>query len=37
MEEIKIDVSKQTPEELALADEHAQLIFKFNNTIPGTA
>ena len=35
--EIRIDVSKQTEEELALANEHAQLIFKFNNTMPGTA
>ncbi len=37
MEEIRIDVSKQTPEELALANEHAQLIFKFNHTMPGTS
>lgn len=36
MEEIRIDVTKQTPEELALATEHAQLIFKFNHTMPGT-
>ena len=36
MEEIRIDVSKQTPEELALANEHARLIFKFNHTMPGT-
>ncbi|MDE6176932.1 MAG: galactoside O-acetyltransferase, partial [Paramuribaculum sp.] len=35
--EVRIDVSKQTPEELALAKEHAQLIFKFNHTMPGTA
>ena len=35
-QEVKIDVTKQTPEELALATEHAQLIFKFNNTMPGT-
>ncbi|MDE6562553.1 MAG: galactoside O-acetyltransferase [Muribaculaceae bacterium] len=34
--EIRIDVTKQTPEELALANEHAQLIFKFNQTMPGT-
>lgn len=34
--EIRIDVNKQTPEELALANEHAQLIFKFNHTMPGT-
>lgn len=37
MEEIRIDVSKQSAEELALAKEHAQLIFKFNHTMPGTA
>ena len=36
MEEIRIDVTKQTPEELALATEHAQLIFRFNHTMPGT-
>lgn len=36
MEEIRIDVTKQTPEELALAAEHAQLIFRFNHTMPGT-
>ncbi|MDE6028646.1 MAG: galactoside O-acetyltransferase, partial [Muribaculaceae bacterium] len=35
-DEIRIDVTKQTAEELALADKHAQLIFKFNNTMPGT-
>ncbi|MDE6854719.1 MAG: galactoside O-acetyltransferase [Muribaculaceae bacterium] len=37
MNEIRIDVTKQTPEELALANSHAQLIFKFNHTMPGTA
>lgn len=37
MEEIRIDVSKQTAEQLALANEHSQLIFKFNHTMPGTA
>lgn len=37
MEEIRIDVSRQTAEELALADKHAKLIFKFNHTMPGTA
>lgn len=37
MEEIKIDVTKQTEEELALANEQAQMIFRFNNTMPGTA
>lgn len=36
MEEIRIDVSKQTPEELELAKKHAQLIFRFNNTMPMT-
>ncbi|MDE6753559.1 MAG: galactoside O-acetyltransferase [Muribaculaceae bacterium] len=36
MEEIRIDVTKQTEEELALAREHSQLIFKFNHTMPGT-
>lgn len=35
--EIRIDVTKQTEEELALATEQAQLIFRFNNTMPGTA
>lgn len=34
--EIRIDVNKQTEEELALARDHAQLIFRFNNTLPGT-
>ncbi|MBD5310589.1 MAG: galactoside O-acetyltransferase [Muribaculaceae bacterium] len=37
MEEIRIDVTKQTDEELALATRHAQLIFRFNHTLPGTA
>ena len=36
MEEIRIDVTKQTAEEVALANHHAQLIFKFNHTMPGT-
>lgn len=36
MKEIRIDVTKQTADELALANEHAQLIFKFNHTMPGT-
>lgn len=36
MEEIRIDVSRQTAEELALADRQAQLLFKFNHTMPGT-
>ena len=35
--EIRIDVTKQTEEELALANDQAQLIFKFNNTMPDTA
>ncbi|MDE6649915.1 MAG: galactoside O-acetyltransferase [Muribaculaceae bacterium] len=35
--EIRIDVTKQTEEELALAKEHAQLIFRFNHTVPETA
>lgn len=34
--EVIIDVTKQTPEELALANEQAQLIFRFNHTMPGT-
>lgn len=37
MKEIRIDVSKQTAEELTLANEQAQLIFRFNHTMPGTA
>lgn len=36
MDEIRIDVSKQTAEELALADRQAQLLFKFNHTMPAT-
>lgn len=36
MKEIRIDVTKQTADELALAKEHSQLIFKFNHTMPGT-
>lgn len=36
MTEIRIDVTKQTPEELALAAKQAQLVFRFNNTMPGT-
>lgn len=34
--EVRIDVTKQTPEELALANEQAQIIFRFNHTMPGT-
>lgn len=37
MEEIRIDVTKQTPEELELAAMQSQLLFKFNHTMPGTA
>lgn len=36
MEEIRIDVTKQSKEELALAGRQAQLLFKFNHTMPGT-
>ena len=36
MEEIRIDVTKQTKEELELAAHHAQLLFRFNHTMPGT-
>lgn len=36
MEEIRIDVTKQSPEELALAERQAQLVFQFNQTMPGT-
>lgn len=36
MEEVRIDVTKPTPEEMALAQEQAQLVFKFNHTMPGT-
>lgn len=36
MEEMRIDVSKQSPEELELAKNHAQLIFRFNHTMPMT-
>lgn len=35
--ETRIDVTRQTPEELALAAEHARLLFRFNNTMPGTS
>lgn len=34
--EVRIDVTKQSAEELALAGRQAQLIFKFNHTMPGT-
>lgn len=36
MEEMRIDVTKQSPEELALAKKHAQLLFRFNHTMPLT-
>ena len=36
MEELRIDVSKQSAEELALAAEHSRLVFEFNHTMPGT-
>ena len=36
MKETRIDVTKQSAEELALANEQAQLIFKFNHTMPDT-
>ena len=37
MKETRIDVTKQTEEEIALANKQAQLIFRFNNMMPGTA
>lgn len=36
MDEIRIDVTRQTEEELALARHHAQLVFRFNHTMPET-
>lgn len=36
MEEIRIDVRKQTAEELELARTHSQLLFRFNHTMPAT-
>lgn len=36
MEEVRIDVSAQSEEELELAKRHAQLIFRFNHTMPMT-
>lgn len=33
---MRIDVTKQTPEELSLAAEQVRLLFRFNNTMPGT-
>ena len=35
-EEIRIDVSRQTAEELALGKEHAQLVFRLIHTMPMT-
>lgn len=34
MEEIRIDVTKQSTEELALAAHYAGLVFRFNNAVP---
>ena len=36
MKDKRIDCSKQTPEELALAKEQAQTLFKLNHTMPYT-
>lgn len=36
MEEIRIDVNKQTVEELELANAQARLLFRFNHTMPAT-
>lgn len=36
MEEIRIDCAHQSAEELALAKEHAQLVFRLNHTMPMT-
>lgn len=36
MEEIRIDCVLQSAEELALAKEHAQLVFRLNHTMPMT-
>ena len=36
MEEIRIDVTRQTEEELELARRHAQLVFRFNHAMPET-
>ena len=36
MEEIRIDVTRQSREELDLAARHSRLIFEFNHTMPGT-
>ncbi len=34
--EVRIDVSRQSADDLALAAGHARLIFSFNHTMPGT-
>lgn len=36
MEEIRIDVDAQSPEELELARNQAQLLHRFNQSMPGT-
>lgn len=36
MSGIRIDVSRQSAEELELAKKHAQLVFRFNHTMPMT-
>ena len=36
MEEIRIDLRKQTPEEVAQGVKEVQLCFKLNNTMPFT-
>ena len=36
MEEIRIDCSKQTPQEIEIAKEQAQTLFKLNHTKPYT-
>lgn len=36
MEEVRIDCAHQSAEELALAKEHAQLVFRLNHTMPMT-
>lgn len=35
-QEVRIDVTKQTAQELAQAKEQAQLLFRFNHTMPET-
>lgn len=36
MEVLRIDVTRQTPDELELQKKHTQLIFQFNHTMPMT-